>query len=594
MTSNELREKFIEFFIKNNHKEISSKSLIPDNDPTVLFNTAGMQPLVPYILGQEHPQGKRLVNVQRCIRTGDIEEVGDNTHLTSFEMLGNWSLGDYFKEEAISLSFQFLTQELNIDPKRLSVSVFEGEEGIDFDHESKNLWIKQGLTEDQIYSYGRSENWWGPAGQVGPCGPDTEMFIDTLKESECDNCVSGLCNCGKYVEIWNDVFMQYEKQSDGSFTEMNRKCVDTGMGLERALAIFNGKTSVYDTDLFIPIIQKLEEISGKKYNESLEIQKAMRIISDHIKAALFILGESAKIVPSNTGQGYILRRLIRRSMRFGRKLGLEKSFLSDLVDSILQIYEQSYTHLLDQRDYLKEKLREEEDKFLKTLVKGEIEFEKKLESFLKNPKKIIAGRIAFNLYDTYGFPLEITEELAKEHGLSVDREGFLEAQKKHQEKSKEGGQKIFKGGLADNNEATTALHTATHLLHKALRVVLGDHVEQRGSNITAQRLRFDFSHSAKMSDEEKEKVENLVNEQIQKNLVITMTMMSLEEAKNKGAMALFEGKYDERVKVYSIGDFSLEVCGGPHLENTKDMGVFKIQKEQASSAGVRRIKAVLS
>lgn len=595
MTAKELREKYINFFKEHNHTEISGKSLIPENDPTVLFTTAGMHPLVPFILGEEHPAGNRLTNVQKCIRTGDIDEVGDSSHLTFFEMLGNWSLGDYFKGEAISMSWEFLTDEkwLGINPEKLAVTVFAGDDDAPRDSESAELWKKLGIPEERIYFLSKEDNWWGPPGKTGPCGPDSEMFIDTGIPGD-GNSRPGVSD-GKWLEIWNDVFMQYRKTEEGTYEPMERKCVDTGMGVERTITILQGKKSVYDTELFTPIIAKIEELSGKHYTGSEnENDRSIRIISDHVRTASFILGDDSAVSPSNVGQGYILRRLIRRAIRHGLKLGLDRAFMAELSAVVIDVYKEFYPEFSDRAEIISRELVMEEEKFLKTLKKGEHEFEKMLPNLLKGSKRIIPGRLAFKLYDTYGFPLELTEELAAEHGFTVDRDGFDAAFKKHQETSKMDGNATFKGGLADHSEATTALHTATHLLHKALRMVLGDHVAQKGSNITPDRLRFDFSHPEKMTPEELQKVEDIVNDAISRDLPVSFTTMTLAEAKEAGAMALFGDKYEEVVKVYSIGDFSKEVCGGPHVEHTAELGRFKIQKEQSSSQGVRRIKAVLT
>lgn len=595
MTVNELREKFIEFFLKHKHKEITGASLLPDNDPTVLFNTAGMQPLVPYFLGEPHPEGKRLVDFQKCIRTGDIDEVGDNSHLTFFEMLGNWSLGDYFKKEAISMSFEFLTspEYLGLPLEKLSVSVFAGDKEAPRDEEAAAYWQEVGMPKERIYYFGKENNWWGPAGQTGPCGPDTEMFYDTGVQPCSEKCDPS-CSCGKYLEIWNDVFMQYNKTAEGKLEFLSLPCVDTGMGLERTGAILQGLNSVYDTEVFTPLLEHLEKLTGKSRFENEDTKRSMRIVVDHLKASIFILGDPKGVSPSNVGAGYVLRRLIRRAIRFGHKLGIQGSFTSSFLPVVIDIYGSYYPELIKNRDFIEKELNGEEEKFSKALIKGEAEFVKKLEGFLKNPKKEISGRVAFNLYDTYGFPLELTEELAQENGLTVDKKGFEEAFARHQEESKKNLDKSFKGGLADHGEETTKLHTATHLLHKALQVILGDHVKQKGSNITAERLRFDFSHPEKMTEEQVRKVEDLVNEQIQRALEVSQTITTVEEAKKKGAMALFSDKYGEQIKLYQIGDFSLEVCGGPHVLNTKELGHFKIAKEQAVSAGVRRIKATLS
>ena len=594
MTANELREKFIRFFESKNHKEISGKSLIPENDPTVLFTTAGMHPLVPYILGETHPAGNRLVNYQKCIRTGDIDAVGDPSHLTFFEMLGNWSLGDYFKDGAIRMSYEFLTSPdwLGIDPEILSVTVFQGDDEVPADTESAEVWKSLGIPESRIHFLPRGDNWWGPAGETGPCGPDTEMFIDTGIPPCGPECRPG-CSCGKFFEIWNDVFMQYNKKADGSYEKLSRQCVDTGMGIERTAAMLQGKKSVYQTEVFTPIIAGIEEVTGVRYGTSEETDRSIRIIADHVRAASFILGDERGVKPSNLGQGYILRRLLRRASRHGRKLGKNEAFLAGPAAVVVDMYEKYYPILGEKRALILEEISREEERFLLTLQKGEHEFEKLLPNLMKNPRKIIPGRVAFRLYDTYGFPVEITEELAAEHGMEVDRAGFDEAFARHQELSKMGAEKTFKGGLADHSEMTTALHTATHLLHKALTLVLGDHVQQMGSNITPERLRFDFSHPAPMTPEEIRRVQEIVNEQIRRDLPVTWKEMSLEEARAGGAMAFFGDRYEERVKVYSVGDYSKEVCGGPHVEHTGVLGKFVIQKEQSSSAGVRRIRAVL-
>ena len=594
ITIDELRSKYIEFFKSKGHVEISGRSLIPENDPTVLFTTAGMHPLVPYLMGEPHPAGTRLTDVQKCVRTGDIDDVGDASHLTFFEMLGNWSLGDYFKKESIAYSFEFLTDEkyLGIPIDKLSFTVFEGNEDAPRDDESASIWESLGVSKDRIFFLPKEDNWWGPAGETGPCGPDTEIFIDTGKPACGSNCRPG-CNCGKYVEIWNNVFMQYHKNMDGSYSPLERKCVDTGMGVERTVAMLQGKSSVYNTEAFTSIIKSIEDISGVKYGDNEKTDTSIRIIADHVRTACFILGDPKTTLPSNIGAGYVLRRLIRRAVRHGKKLGIDGNFLSVPASAVIAQNAGFYTELKENETLILTELKAEEDKFLETLKKGEAEFEKMLPNLLKNPKKIIPGRMAFKLYDTYGFPIELTEELASESGLTVNREEFDEAFKKHQELSRAGSEQVFKGGLADHSEQTTAYHTATHLLHKALRMVLGDHVQQKGSNITAERLRFDFSHPEPMTDAEKKEVERLVNEAIKADLPVTMEVMPLEEAKKIGAMALFGEKYEDVVKVYKIGDFSTEVCGGPHVERTGILGNFVIKKEQSSSSGVRRIRAVL-
>lgn len=592
MDFRELRYKYIEFFKKKGHAHIPSASLIPENDPTVLFTTAGMHPLVPYLLGQVHPEGKRLVNWQKCIRTGDIDDVGDSSHLTMFEMLGNWSLGDYFKKEAIEFSFEFLKDVLKFDINKLHVTVFAGDEDAPRDEESASYWKALGIPEERIHYKGKEDNWWGPAGLTGPCGPDTEMFIDTGKEKCSPNCSPG-CKCGKYFEIWNDVFMEYYKNPDGTYSPLKQKNVDTGMGIERTIAMLQGKKSVYETESFLPIIKEIEKISNKKYGETEEITKAMRIIADHTRAATFIIGDEKGVSPSNIGAGYVLRRLIRRAIRYGKILEIKPLFLSKLAKVVIEIMHEFYPELKQNEQRVYSELNIEEEKFEKTIQAGMQELEKVLIKLKENNQKIISGRIAFKLYDTYGFPFEFTKEIAKEKGFEIDEQGFKEAYEKHRELSKTVQAQTFKGGLADHSEETTKLHTATHLLHKALKIILGDHVNQKGSNITAERLRFDFTHPSKIDTETLKKIEDLVNEQIKKGLDVKMEVMTLEEAKKRGAIALFTEKYGSKVKVYSIGDFSIEVCGGPHVSNTKELGKFKIIKEEACSAGVRRIKAIL-
>jgi alanyl-tRNA synthetase len=599
MTADELRKKYTEFFVSKGHVQIQGKSLLPDNDPTVLFTTAGMHPLVPYLLGEEHPAGKRLVDYQKCIRTGDIDCVGDASHLTFFEMLGNWSLGDYFKQEAIEMSFEFLTspQWLNIPIEKLGVTVFEGEGDIPRDDESAAVWKRIGIPENRIAYLPRADNWWGPAGSTGPCGPDTEMFF-YVSDAPCGpDCKPG-CSCGKWLEIWNDVFMQYNKNAEGAYEPLTRTCVDTGMGIERTITILNGKQSVYDTEIFAPIRGAVEKAANYVYGTDNEKDKSVRIICDHLRASTFILGDPRAVSPSNVGAGYVLRRLIRRAVRHGRKLGIaEGILLSPIAGVLIEQMKGPYPELPENKARIIEELDREEHKFLETLQKGEHEFEKLLPNLLKDPRKIMPGRLAFKLYDTYGFPIELTEELAGENGMKVNRQEFDEAFKKHQELSRAGSEQVFKGGLQDHGEIATKYHTATHLLHQALRAVLGDHIAQKGSNITAERMRFDFSHPAPMTQEEVKKVEDIVNEQIQKDLLISLEIMSLDAAKACGAIALFGEKYESQVKVYTIGSsegfFSKEVCGGPHVERTGILGKFTIQKEQSSSAGVRRIRAVL-
>jgi len=598
LTADELRSKYINYFVSKGHVQIQGKSLLPENDPTALFTMAGMHPLVPYLLGEEHPAGKRLTDFQKCIRTSDIDSVGDESHLTFFEMLGNWSLGDYFKDEAIKMSFEFLTspEYLNIPVEKLGVTVFEGEEGVPRDEESAQNWKKTGIPENRIAYLPREDNWWGPAGTTGPCGPDSEMFYYTGEEPCNPECKPG-CSCGKWLEIWNDVFMQYNKDSSGGYIPLDRKCVDTGMGIERTITVLNGKKSVYDTEIFGPIISAIEK-NGCTYGKDTDTDRSIRIIADHVRSAVFILGDPKAVSPSNAGAGYVLRRLIRRAVRHSRKLKTEGINLSPIAGVVIEIFKGPYPELNENRDFILGELSKEEAKFMETLQKGEHEFEKILPNLLKDPRKIMSGRLAFKLYDTYGFPIELTEELASESGMTVNREEFDEAFKKHQELSRAGSEQLFKGGLGDQGEMAVKYHTATHLLHKALKMVLGEHAAQKGSNITAERLRFDFTHTAPMTEEEIKKVEDIVNEQIKKDLPVFMETMDIEEAKAAGAIALFGEKYEARVKVYTAGRsqrdfFSKEVCGGPHAESTGKLGTFKIQKEQSSSAGVRRIRAVL-
>jgi len=594
MTADQLRSKYLAFFASKGHAVISGASLVPENDPTVLFTTAGMHPLVPFLLGEPHPAGKRLTDVQKCVRTGDIEAVGDTAHLTFFEMLGNWSLGDYFKKEAIAWSYEFLTSKgyLGFDPARLSVTVFQGEGEVPKDEESIAIWKSLGIPAERIHALPKDDNWWGPAGQTGPCGPDTEMFIDTGKVACSPACRPG-CHCGKYIEIWNDVFMQYNKTVDGRYEPLKQSNVDTGMGVERTICMLQGRASVFETELFAPLMAKIAELSTTPPTDPAVVQKAQRIIADHLRTATFILGDpKGGVKPGNLGANYVLRRLIRRAVRYAKVLGIGPGFARTLAEIVIDNYCHVYPELQEKRETIVVELAAEEDRFEKTLVAGQKEFDKISTALKTHGQTQVSGRTAFKLYDTYGFPLEMTEELASEQGLAVDRAGFDEAFKKHQETSKQ-GDKAFKGGLADNTDATTRLHTATHLLHKALQTVLGPHALQKGSNITPERLRFDFTHPEKMTPEQIAQVEKIVNEQIARDLPITLETMTIEEARAKGATALFNAKYGEQVKVYTAGDFSMEVCGGPHASRTGELGKFKIQKEESSSAGVRRIRAVL-
>ncbi len=582
MKAIEIRNKYLEFFKKHGHAVIPSASLIPENDPSVLFTTAGMQPLVPYLLGEKHPEGTRLTDYQKCVRTNDIDEVGDNRHLTYFEMLGNWSLGDYFKEESIKMSFEFLTKELQIPVEKLSVTCFAGDEDCPRDEVSAKVWKDAGILDGHIYFYGKDDNWW-IAGEEGPCGPDTEMFYDTGKPACGPDCQPS-CDCGKYVEVWNNVFMEYYKDKNG-YSKLKQQNVDTGLGLERMTMLLQGKETPFDTELFLPVMEKIKALQKVDHIES------RRIIAEHLRSSMMIIADGGR--PSNIDRGYVLRRLIRRMIRHMNKLQIDLSELSNLIDINVDNLKEMYPELEQNRETIKNVINEEKDKFVKTLTHGEREFQKEMQKAKENGKTEIDANVVFRLYDTYGFPPEVTQELADENGMTVDLKGFEELFKEHQEKSRQGSTQKFKGGLADQNEKTIAYHTATHLLHQALRTVLGDHVKQSGSNITEERLRFDFTHPQKMTKEEIQKVEDLVNEQIQRDLQVTCEEMSYEDAKKSGAIGLFTDKYGDKVKVYTIGDFSKEICGGPHVTHTGDMGRFKIKKEESSSSGIRRIKAVL-
>ena len=589
-TSDSLRETYLSFFESKGHKRIASASLIPENDPTVLFTTAGMHPLVPYLLGEKHPAGVRLTDVQKCVRTGDIDEVGDDKHCTFFEMMRNWSLGDYFKKEMIPWSFEFLTSEkyLGIPVDSLAVSVFEGDEAVPRDEEAADLWRKCGIKPENIYYLPRSANWWGPAGLTGPCGPDTEMHI--IRKPKCSPECNPSCDCGAFMEIWNDVFMQYNKTEDGAYEPLKQKNVDTGMGLERTLCIMTGAKTVYDTDLFAGAIAALEEMTGTKYLSDEETTKAYRIVLDHTRTATFLLGDVKGVVPSNTDQGYVLRRLIRRAVRFGRNVGLPDGGLKKLADVFVEKYAEVYPELKQNAAKIAKELELEEEKFSKTLEGGLREFNKVITHI---PGTVFPGKTAFRLYDTFGFPFEITKELAEEKGFTVDKEGYDKAFSEHQAKSHAGSEQKFACGLADHKEETTKLHTATHLLHAALKKVLSEDVAQKGSNITEERLRFDFNFPRPMTPEEIKTVEDMVNEVISQNIPVVMREMPVEEAKEQKFVGLFSDKYGEVVKTYSIGDFSREICGGPHAATTGELGKFRIVKEQSSSAGIRRIKAVL-
>ena len=600
MNANELRSKYIEFFKSKNHVEISGQSLIPENDPSVLFTTAGMHPLVPYLLGEPHPAGTRLTDYQKCIRTGDIDEVGDPSHLTCFEMLGNWSLGDYFKKESIAFSYEFLTSPkwLGLDPKKISVTVFAGDENAPRDEEAAVAWIANGMPEDKIAYLPASDNWWA-AGPTGPCGPDTEIFYWVGEGLPPKGSNKGT-DSANWMEIWNNVFMQFNRVDEKTLEPLPKKNVDTGMGLERTNCILQGKTSVYLTEVFQPIIHKIEELSGYKYGEEDAKDQSVRIIADHTRSATFILGDQKGVTPDRVGAGYVLRRLIRRAVRHGMKLGIDKDFMAEIAAVVVENFKNAYPELEQNKDKIYSELTKEEAKFRTTLKKGEAEFQKMLPNLNKNPKKIISGKVAYNLYETYGYPLELTQELGKENGFTVDVEGFKEAERKHQEASKTAEAGKAKGGIAEQSDVATKYHTATHLLQQALVDVLGEQVAQKGSNINAERMRFDFTFERAMTSEEIQKVQDIVNEKIKEDLPVTMEVMTLDQAKAEGARALFVNKYGEQVKVYTIGRdakkdwFSKEVCGGPHVQHTAQIGDFKIVKEQSSSAGVRRIKAVIS
>jgi alanyl-tRNA synthetase len=590
MNSSEIRKRFISFFEKRGHAVLPSASLVPENDPSVLFNTAGMQPLVPYLLGEKHPLGTRLVNFQKCVRTGDIDDIGDNTHATFFEMMGNWSLGDYFKEDAIKWSYELLTSKeegFGLDPNRLYVTVFEGDENAPRDEEAAEIWKKL-IPENRIYYRPADKNWWSP-GDNGPCGPDTEMFYDLTKDGLGDMTLEEYLKADdeqKVVEIWNDVFMEYLKKDGKVVGKLDRKNVDTGSGFERITMVLQNKDNIFDTDLFLPIIQKIEEFTTI---ESIEIIKAKRIIADHLRAAVFLIGDG--VLPGNKDQGYVLRRLLRRAVRYADTLNMKHGSLFWIADTVVTEYKDAYPLLITQKEHIKTEIDKEESKFRSTLEKGIKEFE-------RMATKDISGEEAFLLLSSYGFPLDLIKELAKEKGIKVDEKGFDEEFKKHQDLSRSGSEQKFKGGLSGTGEMETRYHTATHLLNAALREILGTHISQKGSNITSERMRFDFSHPQKMTDEEKKKVEDLVNQKIKEAHPVTFKEMPKEEAEKIGAIHAFGDKYGDIVKVYSIGNekdgyFSQEFCGGPHVSNTSEIGNFKIAKEEAVSQGVRRIKAVL-
>ncbi len=588
VTASELREKYLNFFKSKDHKIIPSASIVPENDPTVLFTTAGMHPLVPYLLGESHPSGKRLTDVQKCIRTSDIDEVGDASHLTFFEMLGNWSLGDYFKKDAISYSYEFLTSEkyLNIPKDRLYFTVFAGDDDFPRDNESYEIWRSLGVEEDHLFFLPKENNFWILGSGIGPCGPDTEMFYDTGKEKCSPEC-NPACDCGKYLEIWNDVFMEYYKDEEGNLSKLKQQNVDTGMGLERTITVLNGLASVYDSDIFSGIKSKLEELSHLKYEDNLQ---SFRIIMDHLRTSTFILADDHGITPSNIGAGYVLRRLLRRTIRHLRKLNINDYVLNDLASIYIDEYADVYPELAKNKEVVFRELEKEYNKFSHTLKDGERLFYKTIRHM---EGSTLSGKDAFKLFDTFGFPIEMTEELAKENNLSVDIDEFNKCFKEHQEKSRTIDAGSFKGGLADHSIESTKYHTLAHLLLATLQEIYGKDVMQKGCNITTERIRFDFNCDHKLTDEEKKRVEDRVNEMIQTNTPVTFEEIPYEQAKREGAHGTFDDKYGSIVKVYTIGNLSKEICGGPHVENTGVLGHFKIIKEESSSAGVRRIKGIL-
>ena len=583
MKAIEIRNKYLNFFKNYGHKVIPSAPLIPENDPSVLFNTAGMQPLVPYLLGQKHPEGTRLTDYQKCVRTNDIDEVGDNRHLTFFEMLGNWSLGDYFKEESIKMSYEFLTKELNIPSEKISVTCFAGDEDCPKDEETAKYWRENGIPEERIYYFGKDDNWW-IAGEEGPCGPDTEMFYDTGKPKCSPEC-NPSCDCGKYVEIWNNVFMEYYKNSDGKYTKLERKNVDTGLGLERMTMLLQGKQTPFDTELFKPVMDKLEEL------QKVDLIESRRIVAEHLRSSIMIICDGGR--PSNVDRGYVLRRLIRRTTRHLNKLQIDLNQLENVIDLNINTLKEMYPELDANKELIKNVIIEEKNKFIKTLANGEKEFNKQANRIKESGMSVIDGKTVFRLYDTFGFPPEVTAELATENGLKIDLEEFNNLFREHQEKSRAGAAQKFKGGLADQSDETIKYHTATHLLNAALKIVLGPDTHQRGSNITAERMRFDFNCDHKMTDEEKAQAEEIVNKWIQDGLDVKVEEMKKEDAIASGAECMFIEKYPDIVTVYTIGGVSKELCGGPHVKNTRELGTFKIKKEEASSAGIRRIKAIL-
>lgn len=586
MNAADLRKRYLQFFAAHHHEVIPSAPLLPENDPTVLFTTAGMHPLVPFLLGEPHPLGRRLANYQKCIRTNDIDEVGDPTHLTFFEMLGNWSLGDYFKGESLAWSYEFLTGELGIDPRKLAVTVFSGDADAPRDEISASIWRRLGIPAGRIFYLPKEDNWWGPAGATGPCGPDSEIFYDTGRPQH-PGCRPG-CPCGKWFEIWNNVFMEYEKTADGRYARLRQRNVDTGMGVERTVAVLNGYDDIFKVETLYPMVTSLEALSGREYTQN---PAPFRVIADHVRAAVFAVADGA--MPSNVEAGYVVRRMLRRAVRHGRELGITQNFCGWLSSSVVETLGDVYPTLTAQADHIAHVLDEEETRFKRTLSRGLRQYHKLAARLREDGQTVISGEQAFDLFETHGFPVELTVELAREGGLTVDQPGFEAARQAHRELSRQTSTGTFKGGLADHAVQTTRLHTATHLLHRALRQVLGPHVSQKGSNITVERLRFDFSHPEKLTQQQIADVEKIVNAQIERDLPVSMAVMPMEQALKEGALAFFGEKYGERVKVYAIGDFSMEVCGGPHVDRTAELGHFRIIKEEAVGRAVRRVRAVL-
>lgn len=594
MTGEELRQSFLNFFAERGHAIIPSAPLVPENDPTVLFTTAGMHPLVPYLLGEAHPKGKRLANVQKCLRTDDIEEVGDISHNTFFEMLGFWSLGDYWKQDSLRWTLEWFTRVLGLEQERISVTVFAGDSDAPRDDEAVQVWLGLGIPQERIYYLPKKDNWWGPAGKTGPCGPDSELFYDTGRPKHGPDCQPG-CGCGKYIEIGNNVFMQYNKTAEGTYEPLKQRNIDVGLGLERILCMLSSTEDVYTTDLFAPIIARIRELRERQRSKPTlspeQETRLTRIIADHLRAASFVIADG--VTPSNVEQGYICRRLIRRAVRSGHELGIQGAFTAQIAQVVIDHYSQSYPELKQHQERILSELTREEERFSQTLARGLREFQKLEEGLRQKGEQVVPGEAVFHLFDTYGFPPTLTAELAKERGMAADLEGFERMFKEHQERSRAANQEKFKGGLADHSERTTQLHTATHLLQQALRDVLGPHVKQMGSNITQERLRFDFSHPKKLTPDEVRQVEEIVNQQIQRDLTTTMEIMPLQEALDKGALAFFGERYADTVKVYKIGDYSMEVCGGPHVPHTGGMGRFKITKVESIGQGVQRVRADL-